>query len=111
MGINELFENANLSGISDEPDLRVDKVFHKSFVEVNEEGSEAAAATGKQKDDFKKTAVLTFVSIGVKIQKRSIEFHQDFIADHPFLFFIHEENLILFLGRFTNPDIRLRDEL
>ncbi len=47
MGVKTLFdaENAKLTDISDEP-LHVSKVVHKAVIKVNEEGSEAAAATG-----------------------------------------------------------------
>lgn len=44
--MDEMFtEAANFKGISDTP-LQVDKVLQKAFIEVNEEGSEAAAVTG-----------------------------------------------------------------
>lgn len=47
MGMAEMFSGkANFKGISDEP-LKVGKVIQKAFIEVNEEGSEAAAVTGK----------------------------------------------------------------
>ena len=49
MGAPDLFSaKSDLSGIGLEPgELYVSNVLHKSFVEVNEEGNEAAAATGK----------------------------------------------------------------
>ena len=47
LGVQTLFnaEDAKLTEISDEP-LQVSKVVHKAIIKVNEEGSEAAAATG-----------------------------------------------------------------
>ncbi|XP_016089911.1 serpin B6-like [Sinocyclocheilus grahami] len=87
MGMEDVFDGqkVNLSGISPNNDLVVSKVIHKAFVEVNEEGTEAAAATG---------AVVAIRS-----------FAQMFIADHPFLFFIRHNpsNSILFYGRFCSP--------
>ena len=51
MGINHLFdpETADLSGIFETvvPQLHVSKVIQKAVIEINEEGAEAAAATGK----------------------------------------------------------------
>uniref|UniRef100_A0A673HA16 Serpin B6 n=1 Tax=Sinocyclocheilus rhinocerous TaxID=307959 RepID=A0A673HA16_9TELE len=87
MGMEDVFDwqKVNLSGMSPNNDLVVSKVIHKAFVEVNEEGTEAAAATG-----------------GVVVIR---SFAQMFIADHPFLFFIRHNpsNSILFYGRFCSP--------
>lgn len=89
MGMEDVFDmqKVNLSGMSSNNDLVVSKVIHKAFVEVNEEGTEAAAATG---------AVMMFLSY--------IE-PQIFNADHPFLFFIRHNpsKSILFYGRFCSP--------
>ncbi|XP_078694037.1 leukocyte elastase inhibitor-like [Branchiostoma floridae x Branchiostoma belcheri] len=89
MGMTALFSraDADLSGITGSRDLYVSHVIHKAFVEVNEEGSEAAAATA------------------VSMMKRSLD-GETFFADHPFLFFIrdNDSNSILFLGRLVRPD-------
>ncbi|XP_022255141.1 serpin B3-like isoform X2 [Limulus polyphemus] len=83
LGLTKLFKSgqSDLSGISSKNDLSVSKIKHKAVIEVNEEGSEAAAATG----------VLVFgTSLG-----------PTFYADHPFLFIIRDNisGMILFLGR------------
>ncbi|XP_048363091.1 leukocyte elastase inhibitor-like isoform X2 [Sphaerodactylus townsendi] len=89
LGVLDVFDSgkANLSGMSGSRDLYVSKVFHKSFIEVNEEGTEAAAATGLVANCY------------------SLPIEEDFNADHPFLFFIRQNptNSILFFGRFVSP--------
>eukprot|EP00249_Psilotum_nudum_P024556 c29218_g1_i1 orf=277-1242(-) len=85
-------KEADLSGIielSELYPLSISKVFHKAFVEVNEEGTEAAAATA---------VVSRFTGF-------TIEHPRDFVADHPFMFFIKEDTtgVVLFVGHVTNP--------
>uniref|UniRef100_A0A8C6AEW3 Serpin domain-containing protein n=1 Tax=Monodon monoceros TaxID=40151 RepID=A0A8C6AEW3_MONMO len=89
LGMQELFSSkADLSGISGARGLSVSKVVHKSFVEVNEEGTEAAAATE-----------ITFVALSLQLTE------EYFTADHPFIFFIRHNpsTTILFLGRLSSP--------
>uniref|UniRef100_A0A8C8AL05 Serpin B10 n=1 Tax=Otus sunia TaxID=257818 RepID=A0A8C8AL05_9STRI len=88
MGIQNAFDpvQADFTGMSVKKDLYISKVVHKAFVEINEEGTEAAAAT----------AVLTLRS---KVPTMT------FKADHPFLFFIrhNKSQTILFFGRLCSP--------
>lgn len=69
--------------------LYVSSMFHKSFIEVNEEGTEAAAASA---------AVISLR--GLPINEKI-----DFVADHPFLFLIREDltGSVLFIGHVLNP--------
>ena len=89
MGVQEMFipGKADLSGITAAP-LFVSKVVHKAFVDVNEEGTEAAAAT----------------AIGVAFMCMPLP-KPMFKADHPFLFLIrhNDSGAILFLGRLMKP--------
>ncbi|XP_054237898.1 serpin B6-like [Indicator indicator] len=89
MGMPDAFElgKADFSGISAGNEVVLSKVVHKSFVEVNEEGTEAAAATAGVMN--LRCAVIT----------------PDFTADHPFFFFIrhNKTSSILFCGRFCSP--------
>ncbi|XP_006888770.1 PREDICTED: leukocyte elastase inhibitor-like [Elephantulus edwardii] len=80
---------ADLSGISGAKDLYVSEFVHKSFVEVNEEGTVAAAATEEK--------IIFFCD--------SLEPPIHFNANHPFLFFIQHNasKCILFFGRFASP--------
>ncbi|XP_021588820.3 serpin B9-like [Ictidomys tridecemlineatus] len=88
LGMVDAFQQgqADFSAMSTETDLCLSKVVHKSVVEVNEEGTEAAAVTGEEMDNC--SAYL-----------------RRFRADHPFLFFIrhNKTNTLLFCGRFSSP--------
>lgn len=79
---------ADFSGMDGTKDLYIQKAVHKAFVEVNEEGTEAAAATG----------------VGMGIKSMAFDF-QLFRADRPFLFFIEDarSGLLLFMGRVEDP--------
>ena len=91
MGMPSAFDpkTADLSGTDGARDLFISAVVHKAFVDVGEEGTEAAASTG--------------VVEGLS-EARPLE-PIPFIADHPFLFLIRDDasGAILFLGRLSNP--------
>ncbi|MEO0288521.1 MAG: serpin family protein [candidate division WOR-3 bacterium] len=90
MGMKKSFTpEADFSYMTDYKDLYISNVIHQSFLKVDEEGSEAAAATGVI--IVKETAV---------IQKRILK------IDRPFLFFIVENNTknILFIGKIGKPE-------
>jgi serpin B len=90
LGMPDAFSNsADFSGIADTP-LKFSEVYHDTFVSVDEEGTEAAAATG----------IGMVLTTGV--------FHIppiDFTADHPFLFALRDNHSgsLLFLGRVVDP--------
>ncbi|MBX2967214.1 MAG: serpin family protein [Cyclobacteriaceae bacterium] len=71
------------------PPIEVSRVIHQSFLEVNEEGSEAAAAT----------------AIGMVTTTAGPSIPTKITIDKPFLFMIREKHTgaILFLGQLTNP--------
>jgi serpin B len=79
---------ADLTGMTESQDLFISAVMHKAFVDVNEEGTEAAAATAVI-SNAAGPVVQTFV----------------FRADHPFLFLIRDTRTgsILFVGRMVKP--------
>ncbi|XP_025221165.1 serpin B11 isoform X1 [Theropithecus gelada] len=89
LGMTDLFNQvkADLSGMSPTKGLYLSKAIHKSYLDVSEEGTEAAAATGD--------------SIAVK----SLPMRAQFKANHPFLFFIRHThtNVILFCGKLASP--------
>ncbi|XP_074649303.1 leukocyte elastase inhibitor-like isoform X2 [Tubulanus polymorphus] len=87
MGIRKLFTEgvADLSGMDGTRELYVSRGIHKAFIEVNEEGTEAAAATGIMVDSY--------------------SMPPEFRADRPFMFFIRDNRTMafLFLGQVTDP--------
>lgn len=89
LGLQDLFNSskADLSGMSGSRDLFISKIVHKAFVEVNEEGTEAAATTA---------GIATFCMLLPE---------EEFTADHPFVFFIRHNPTanVLFLGRVCSP--------
>jgi serpin B len=80
---------ADFSGMDGKKDLLISMVAHKAYVDVNEKGTEAAAATA---------VVGTLTSAIVRTKQ--------FRADHPFLFLIRHKRSgsILFMGRVQNPN-------
>jgi serpin B len=83
-------EKADFSGIADQA-LHISKVIHKAVVEVNEKGTEAAAATA--------------VTFRLMCALEPEEIH-DFFCNRPFIFIIHEKksNGILFIGKYMRPE-------
>ncbi|XP_055452666.1 neuroserpin [Psammomys obesus] len=89
LGVTEIFiKDANLTAMSDNKELFLSKAVHKSFIEVNEEGSEAAAASGM-----------------IAISRMAVLYPQ-VIVDHPFFFLIknRKTGTILFMGRVMHPE-------
>ena len=84
---------ANFSGINKRPqdELYISKVIHQAFVEVNEEGTDAAAAPA---------VVMKSCSVGM-------DQPYEFVCDRPFIFMINENEskTILFMGKCVNPTI------
>ena len=92
MGMPDAFSEklADFSGMTGRPNLFISKVIHKARIEVNEEGSEAAAATA------------------VVMSEKSMMLEKAvFHADRPFLFMIvhNSTGAILFMGRLSNPSL------
>jgi len=91
MGMADAFsaQLADFSGMDGKRDLFISAVVHKAFVDVNEEGTEAAAATG------------VGMAMTAAPQKMPL-----FRADHPFVFVIRDNKSgsILFIGRVMKPE-------
>jgi serpin B len=97
LGMSRAFSEyrAEFEGMCESEKLHIRKVLHRAFVEVNEEGTEAAATTAVD-------VAACLAAPGVDIQK---PFIPTFKADHPFLFLIRDKKTgaILFLGRVVDP--------
>jgi len=93
MGMPDAFspDDADFSGMAGSRELFISDVLHKAFVDVNEEGTEAAAATA------------VVVGITSAPQEPSVKVS----IDRPFIFLIRdiETDTILFVGRVLNPAV------
>ena len=91
LGMTDAFDpsKANLSGISEEAKLVISAVMHKTYIKVDERGTEAAAVTG--------------ITVGVTSVGPD---SNTFKVDHPFVFAIREKDTqaILFIGKVLNPN-------
>jgi len=90
LGMVDAFsENADFSGMTGNRDLFISDVVHKAFISVNEEGTEAAAATA---------VIMALTGLPDNPLELTI--------DHPFIFLIRdiETGTILFMGRVLNPE-------
>ena len=91
LGMPQAFaSNADFSGMTGKRDFAISAVIHKAFVDVNEEGTEAAAATA-----------VTMRALAMRAGPPPPVFR----ADHPFIFLIRDNGSrsILFMGRMTDP--------
>jgi serpin B len=91
LGMVDAFsDSADFSGMEPKKELKITDVVHKAFIDVDEAGTEAAAATA--------------VVMGIKSALPPKDIPQ-FNANHPFLYLIREKQTgtILFMGRLTQP--------
>ena len=91
MGMTDAFSSsADFSGMSGRRDLYISAVIHQAYVDVNEEGTEAAAAT----------------AVTMKLLSTMPAPTPVFRADHPFVFVIRDNNTgsVLFVGRVVSPN-------
>ncbi|NP_001279664.1 neuroserpin precursor [Callorhinchus milii] len=89
LGMSEMFDmNADLSAMTERNDLYISKAVHVSYLEVNEEGSEAAGVSG------------------MIISNRMGSLAPQVLADHPFFFLIRNRKTgtIYFMGRVMHPE-------
>jgi len=92
LGMKDAFtEAADFSGMTDKARLCLSAAVHRAFVEVNEEGTEAAAATA--------------VEMVATARQSDYKDIKTFVADHPFIFMIRDRRSgsIIFTGRLADP--------
>ncbi|XP_042549463.1 serpin B7 [Dipodomys merriami] len=87
LGLKDIFEEskADLSGIASGGRLYISKLMHKSYIEVSEDGTEATAATENN------------------IVEKQLPESTVFRVDHPFMFVIRKNDIILFIGKVSCP--------
>ncbi len=91
LGMRLAFQKgADFSGITGSPDFAISAVVHKAFVEVEEKGTEAAAATAV---------------VGTRLSAMRPGNEIVFRADHPFIYLIRDTKTgaMLFVGRLSRP--------
>ncbi len=92
MGMPQAFSSrADFSGMTGKSDFAISAVIHKAYVDVNEEGTEAAAATA-----------VTMRAMAMRVPEHP---PITFLADHPFILLIRDNHSdgILFMGRMADP--------
>ena len=95
MGMKQAFSmQADFSGIEKSKSLFIANVVHKAYIDVNESGTEAAAATAKEKE--------------LKSEKVWYDFTPTFNANRPFVYLIRDMNTgtVLFIGRMAKPSTK-----
>ncbi|XP_064481713.1 leukocyte elastase inhibitor-like [Ornithodoros turicata] len=92
LGVKDMFDDsADLTGITERRDVKFSHAVHKAYVDVNEEGTEAAAATAM---------VMVCRMAAVFVEPKV------FKVDHPFMFCILARDVVLFFGSLSHPVYR-----
>lgn len=91
MGLNKLFERANYLRLSKNPELAISEIFQATSITVDEEGTEASAAT----------AVMVQTGVAMPSEEKP----RIFLADQPFIFILKNERTheTYFMGRMVKP--------
>ncbi|KAL5725476.1 hypothetical protein ACHQM5_008617 [Ranunculus cassubicifolius] len=96
IGLKSIFSgDAKLDEMADGANCPVSKVLHKSYIDVNEEGTEAAGVTVIEH---------LYMSAGSPPRPKT---QVDFVADHPFMFMVRDNTSgsVLFMGHVINPSL------